>query len=144
MERPIPCYQNIEGPGPTLHDAEGFILAVIDEDLYVPELNYVFGEADAVAGIAAIALPRLRRESYGLDLDSALFLLRATKEAIHEFGHSCGLGHCPDPKCVMHFFEQPHGHGQEGAGTLQFVPPAVRGPVQVVKDGLLGQRGRQR
>ncbi len=87
----------------TIHCTDKFILAVIDEDLYVPELNYVFGEADVVAGIAVIALPRLRQEYCGLDPNNELFLLRTTKEAIHEFGHICGLSHCPDPKCIMHF-----------------------------------------
>ncbi len=79
------------------------LLGVIDEDLYVPELNFVFGEADMMARVAVIGLPRLRQEYYGLDPDRDLFLLRAAKEAVHELGHTCGLGHCPDRKCVMHF-----------------------------------------
>ncbi|MGE5173399.1 MAG: archaemetzincin family Zn-dependent metalloprotease [Betaproteobacteria bacterium] len=79
------------------------LLGVIDEDCYVPELNFVFGEADILARIALIALPRLRQEFYGLEPDRELFLLRAAKEAIHELGHTCGLGHCPDHKCIMHF-----------------------------------------
>jgi len=79
------------------------VLGVIDRDLYVPELNFVFGEADVLARIAVIGLPRLRQEYYGLEQDRALFLLRAAKEAIHELGHTCGLGHCPDPRCIMHF-----------------------------------------
>ncbi|MEA2005134.1 MAG: hypothetical protein U9O50_02570 [Acidobacteriota bacterium] len=24
-------------------------------------------------------------------------------EAVHELGHTYGLSHCPDAKCVMHF-----------------------------------------
>jgi archaemetzincin len=79
------------------------VLGVIDRDLYVPELNFVFGEADVLARIAVIGLPRLRQEFYGLEPDPGLFLLRAVKEAIHETGHTCGLGHCPDPRCIMHF-----------------------------------------
>jgi archaemetzincin len=81
----------------------GFLLGVVDEDLYVPELNFVFGEADVLARVAIIALPRLRQEYYGLEPDKDLFLLRASKEAIHELGHTCGLGHCADKRCVMHF-----------------------------------------
>lgn len=79
------------------------LLGVVDEDLYVPELNFVFGEADVLAQVAVIALPRLRQEFYGLDPDRELFLLRASKEAIHELGHTCGLDHCSDTKCIMHF-----------------------------------------
>lgn len=79
------------------------VLGVIDVDLYVPELNFVFGEADIFSGIAIISLIRLRQEFYGLPQDRGLFHLRAIKEAIHEIGHTCGLSHCPDPRCIMHF-----------------------------------------
>jgi archaemetzincin len=37
------------------------------------------------------------------DDDSALFDARVLKEAVHEYGHTLGLGHCVDPGCVMHF-----------------------------------------
>jgi archaemetzincin len=79
------------------------LLGIFGEDLYVPELNFVFGQADMIAKVAVIALPRLRQEFYGLEPDRELFLLRAAKEAIHEIGHMKGLGHCRDPRCVMHF-----------------------------------------
>ena len=79
------------------------LLGVIDQDLYVPELNFVFGEADVLAFIAVIGLPRLRQEFYGYEPDPGLFYERAAKEAIHEIGHLESLGHCPDPRCVMHF-----------------------------------------
>lgn len=85
---------------PEIYDA---LLGVIDQDLYVPELNFVFGEADMIARVAVIGLPRLRQEFYGFDPDPELFLERAAKEAIHEIGHVKGLGHCRDPHCVMHF-----------------------------------------
>jgi archaemetzincin len=80
-----------------------FLLGVIDEDCYVPGLNFVFGEADLLSRAAVIALPRLRQDFYGYDPERDLLLLRAAKEAIHELGHTCGFGHCPDPRCVMHF-----------------------------------------
>jgi archaemetzincin len=31
------------------------------------------------------------------------FYDRAVKEIVHELGHTFGLGHCPNSKCVMHF-----------------------------------------
>jgi archaemetzincin len=79
------------------------VVGVADVDLYIPRLNFVFGEADIVSGTAIISLCRLRPEYYGLDPDEALFLKRATKEIVHEVGHTFGLGHCPNNKCVMHF-----------------------------------------
>jgi archaemetzincin len=84
-------------------EREERIVGVADVDLYVPRLNFVFGEADIVSGTAIISLSRLRQEYYGLAPDEALFLERATKEIVHELGHTFGLGHCPNSKCVMHF-----------------------------------------
>ncbi|HIE16975.1 MAG TPA: hypothetical protein EYP71_02130 [Dehalococcoidia bacterium] len=79
------------------------VLGLVDVDLYAPGLNFVFGQADPAAGIAIVSLRRLRQEFYGLPPDAPLFLDRATKEAVHELGHTWSLGHCPNVKCVMHF-----------------------------------------
>jgi archaemetzincin len=79
------------------------ILGVVDLDLYTPDLNFVFGQASMGGRVALIALPRLRPEFYGDLPDQALFEGRAIKEAIHELGHTMGLGHCPERTCVMHF-----------------------------------------
>lgn len=79
------------------------ILGVTNFDLYVPELNFVFGEAILNGNVAIISLKRLSQEFYGLNPNYGLFILRAVKEAIHELGHSFGLTHCRNRKCVMHF-----------------------------------------
>jgi archaemetzincin len=79
------------------------VLDIVDVDLYAPGLNFVFGQADITSGVALISLCRLRQEFYGLPSDNALFLDRAAKEAVHEIGHTFGLGHCKNAKCVMHF-----------------------------------------
>ena len=79
------------------------VVGIADVDLYAPRLNFVFGEADIISGTAIVSLCRLRQEYYGLAPDKNLFLERATKEIVHELGHTFGLGHCSNPKCVMHF-----------------------------------------
>ena len=79
------------------------ILGIVDVDLYSPEFEFVFGEAEIGSGVATVSLYRLGPERYGLHPDEKLFEERATKEAVHELGHLYQLGHCPNPKCVMHF-----------------------------------------
>jgi archaemetzincin len=77
------------------------ILGIVDHDLYVPELNFVFGEASRKA--AVISLIRLRQTFYHLTEDQNLFHQRVLTEAVHELGHTYGLGHCSNPRCVMFF-----------------------------------------
>jgi len=77
------------------------ILGVVSGDLYVPELNFVFGVALGKATLVSIA--RLRQEFYGLPVNNGLFHKRILTEAVHELGHSYGLKHCMDPDCVMFF-----------------------------------------
>jgi archaemetzincin len=78
------------------------MLGIVDVDLYVPDLNFVFGEADMRRGVAVFSLTRLRPSSSG-ESAHALFLKRAATEAIHELGHTYGLSHCSDRDCVMWF-----------------------------------------
>jgi archaemetzincin len=77
------------------------ILGIIDHDLYVPDLNFVFGEASQK--VAVISITRLRQEFYNLPQDQTLFYKRVLTEAVHELGHTYGLGHCGNPRCVMFF-----------------------------------------
>jgi archaemetzincin len=79
------------------------VLGVVDLDLYVPDLNFVFGLADPYGRRAVIAIPRLRQEYYGLPEDRGVFQERVLKEAVHELGHTYGLGHCHNHRCVMAF-----------------------------------------
>jgi archaemetzincin len=77
------------------------ILGIVDHDLFVPELNFVFGEASPKA--AVISITRLRQTFYRLPKDQDLFHRRVLTEAVHELGHTYGLGHCGNPRCAMFF-----------------------------------------
>ncbi len=79
------------------------ILGICNIDAYSPGLNFVFGQASLTGGVAAIYLPRLRQEFYGLNAKRSIFIERVLKEATHEVGHTFGLQHCPKRSCVMHF-----------------------------------------
>jgi archaemetzincin len=87
---------------------ERHILGVFDGDLYAPRLNFAFGEASRADHTALIGLARLypfepdKSRPYS-EAEAALFSRRVVIEAIHELGHSYGLSHCANRRCVMHF-----------------------------------------
>jgi archaemetzincin len=77
------------------------ILALVNVDLYVPERTFVFGGADVKKKVSVISLTRLKQKFYDLPEDSTLFKYRTIIEAVHELGHTYGLYHCKNNKCVM-------------------------------------------
>ena len=80
---------------------EGKVVGITGVDLFVPVLTWVYGEAQMPGRSAVASIHRLRNEIYGLPADEERLFERAAKEAIHELGHTWGLVHCEDPRCVM-------------------------------------------
>lgn len=76
-------------------------IAVVHQDLFIPVLTFVFGEAQLNGTAAVVSTHRLANEFYGLGRDERLLLSRLEKEIVHELGHTFGLYHCRHFECVM-------------------------------------------
>ena len=82
-------------------DMDARVLGVTACDLYVPVLTFVFGEAQLDGNCAVVSTARLQEEFYGMPGREELYRERLLKEAAHELGHTFGLRHCADWRCVM-------------------------------------------
>ena len=72
------------------------IMGMLEDDLFVPESPFVFGDADREMRIALVSVFRLRQ---GADPDT--LRRRVQVEVVHQAGHLVGLSYCEDPRCVM-------------------------------------------
>jgi archaemetzincin len=82
-------------------DVSRKVIAVVDVDLFIPILTFVFGEAQLGGPAAIVSTHRLHNEFYGLVRDDRLLVQRLEKEVVHELGHTFGLYHCHQFECVM-------------------------------------------
>jgi archaemetzincin len=82
-------------------DEDVRVIGVTRVDLFVPILSFVFGEAELGGRCAVVSLQRLDERFYGLPARQELLRERLVKEAVHELGHTFGLRHCDDWRCVM-------------------------------------------
>lgn len=78
------------------------VLGVVEKDLCIPILTFVYGEAQLNGVGALVSLARLRQEFYGVRPDEDIFRDRLHKEALHELGHTFGLIHCSLVECLMY------------------------------------------
>ena len=76
-------------------------IAIVDVDLFIPILTFVFGEAQLNGTAAVVSTHRLADHYYGLPRNDARTLVRLEKEIVHELGHTFGLYHCRHFECVM-------------------------------------------
>ena len=76
------------------------ILSLTEEDLYLPNQSFVFGQANSAGRTAIVSILRLRPEYYGLPEDTGLTRDRLFSVALHQIGHVLGLRNCKN-ECVM-------------------------------------------
>jgi len=88
---------------PFSKEKDEHVLGIMDEDLYIPILTFVFGEAQLGGRCALVSGHRLHQKFYGLPEDEGIYLNRCEKEAVHELGHTLGLKHCDNFECVMRY-----------------------------------------
>ena len=75
------------------------ILGITKEDLFIPILTHVYGEAQLGGRASIISISRLLIKHDHLDFGKE----RLVKEAVHELGHCFDLRHCQDSFCIMHY-----------------------------------------
>ena len=78
------------------------LIGVTSVDLYVPILKFVFGLAQIEGKCSIISLHRLYPRFYNQPANPDLLLARVEKTVLHELGHTFGLTHCLDRRCVMY------------------------------------------
>ncbi len=78
------------------------VLAVVTVDLFIPILTHVYGEAQLGGRACIVSSFRLNAGPGAAHLPGK-YTGRIVKESIHELGHTFGLRHCRDERCIMHY-----------------------------------------
>ena len=76
-------------------------IGITEADLFVPEVHFIFGEADRSTRSALISLRRLRPEGVSTEARREQLARRFVSEVVHQIGLIRGLAHCPNNRCVM-------------------------------------------
>lgn len=79
------------------------IIAVLNQDLFIPIFTHVFGEARQGGKCGLVSLFRLAKNPDGSSPLRSIIQERAAKVALHELGHLFDLLHCEHKLCLMHF-----------------------------------------
>ncbi len=79
------------------------ILAICEEDIYLPDEAYILAHSDSVAGTAIVSLYRIRQEFYGLPEDDTKIYSRLYKQAIQQIAYLNNIAGCRNPICVHYY-----------------------------------------
>jgi archaemetzincin len=93
------------------------VLGLTDVDLFIPDLPFVFGEADRDAMSAVVSVARLQHGPDGRQIEPERLRRRVLVEAVHELGHLLGLSHCLDARCAMYLSHKPSDSDRKGPGV---------------------------
>ncbi|MDI6640926.1 MAG: archaemetzincin family Zn-dependent metalloprotease, partial [Elusimicrobiota bacterium] len=85
-----------------IRDDALILMLIVDKDLYTEGFNYIFGQSSK--RICIVSIYRFKPCTV-IDtvIEKKLLHDRTVKTVVHEIGHSLGLLHCSNPKCVMFF-----------------------------------------
>ncbi|MHC1604633.1 MAG: hypothetical protein ACXQTP_01495 [Candidatus Methanofastidiosia archaeon] len=72
------------------------VVVLTDVNIFRHSKNFIFGEAEIGGSIAVVSISKLNSHS-----NRFVFKERVVKECVHEIGHTLGLGHCENDRCVM-------------------------------------------
>jgi len=78
------------------------ILALTEEDMYIPSKNFVMGQANTVSRTAIVSTFRIKPEFYGMPENEELLKARLLNLSAHEVGHMLGLKNCDNRECQMY------------------------------------------
>ena len=114
------------------------VLALVREDLFIPILTHVFGEAQ-IGGKAAIVSTARLYDKLSLPRDQELFIQRTIKEILHERGHTFNLRHCRDHSCIMHYSNSVADVDHRSSALCRYCEILLADEIQVLKKSLVSR-----
>ncbi len=78
------------------------VVGVTNLDLFIPEEEYVFGEADRTLKTGVLSIRRLDPEFHRVAANDPSFISRISVEILHVIGKIFGLAVCTNNRCPMY------------------------------------------